>query len=73
MLVFTHLDVCAEVDETHDFAKLMLLLEVGELLLLAKWYLICILTGDPWMKQGCGCVVALRRGILDQVEEEVLG
>ena len=73
MLEFAHLDVCAEVDETHDFAKLVLLLEIGELLLLAQWYLICVLAGDPWMKQGCGCVVALRWRVLDQVEEEVLG
>ena len=65
--------MCSKVYKTHDFAKLVLLLEISELLLLAQWYLICVFAGDPRMKQGCSCVVALRRGILDQVEEEVLG
>ena len=66
-LKLAHLDACAKIDESHYFAKLSLLLEIVQLLLLAQWDLITFVSRYPRVLKSCGCVIALRGWIRDEV------
>ena len=68
-----HFDMRCEVYQSHDFAQLVLALEHRKFLLLVEWNLIVVISSQPWVLQGSGCVVPLRWRVGAKVQEEVLG
>ena len=72
-LKLAHLDACAKIDESHHFAQLPLLLKIVQLLLLAQRDLVTFIPRNPGVLESRGCIISLRGGIRDEIEEEVLG
>ena len=66
-LKLAHLDACAEIDESHHFAKLPFLLKIVQLLLLAQWDLVTFIPRDPGMLESCGCIISLGGRIRDEI------
>ena len=58
-IILVHFNVACEINESHDIAKLLLLGEVGEFLLVVEGDLVVLVPGDPGVLERGGCVVPL--------------